>query len=95
MVRTPGRPHTSLNLMPISDIANALGTTERTVQRLLRSSLDKLEAAAQLDNFYTLVRSAQVARSQREAQEEEATADFHPVLQCTSFECNPSAWAAL
>lgn len=90
--RADGPPHASLNLTPLHEIAAALGISERRVQKLLQTGFAKLKADGQLDNFYTLVRSAQVARSQRLAQEAEAEADFHPVLQCTSFECNPSAW---
>lgn len=90
--RADGPPHASLNLMPESEIAAALGISERRVRKLLQTAFAKLTAAGQMDNFFTLVQSAQVARSQRLAQEEAAAADFHPVLQCTSFECNPSAW---
>ena len=86
------RPHASLNLMTRREIANQMGCDQRTIQRILKSAFQKLEAAGQLENFYILVRSAQLTRVQKAAQSEEDAADFHPVLQCTSIECNPSAW---
>lgn len=92
MTRITGRPHTSLNLRPTSEIAAALNIPIRTVERTVHTAFSKLEAAGKLEDFYALVRSAQIARAYA-AEREEVEADFHPVVRCTSIECTPSAWA--